>query len=93
MNYAHFAEYVRNIEDDLVRKFGVPSLEAANIATYIEASAVSAEARQRKEDQMRLDFRTHEVSDLAKRYDVTDRTIRVWKAKLFDKPELRKVGT
>jgi hypothetical protein len=92
MNYAHFAEYVRNIEDDLV-KFGVPASEAANIATYIEAAAVSAEAKQRKEDQMRLDFRTHEVSDLAKRHNVTDRTIRTWKARLFENPALRKVGT
>lgn len=93
MNYTLFAEYVRSVEDELVKRFGVPSVEAANIATYIEASAVSAEAKQRKEDQMRLDFRHCDVADLAKRHNVTDRTIRTWKAKLFDRPELRKVGT
>jgi uncharacterized protein YjcR len=54
---------------------------------------VSAEAKQRKEDQMRLDFRNCDVADLAKRHNVSDRTIRSWKAKLFDRPELRQVGT
>lgn len=93
MNYALFAEYLRGVEDDMTRRFGVPSDEAASIAKYMEVSAISAEARQRKEDQMRLDFRTHEVADLAKRHNVTDRTIRTWRARLFENPALRKIGT
>lgn len=59
MNYTQFAEYVVQVENDLMHRFGVPATDAADIAQYMEACAVSAEAKTRADNQFEMNFRKH----------------------------------
>lgn len=59
MNYTHFCEYVQRVERELIHTFGVPSSDAADIAQYMEASAISAEAKVRSDAQFEMNFRAH----------------------------------
>lgn len=92
MNYSLFEKFVAEFERDMVERFGVPAASANSIGLYVQAAAISAEAQARKEDQMRLDFKTCDMADLARRHRVTERTLRTWKAKLFEFP-VQKIGS
>lgn len=85
MNYSLLVEFVRDIERELIDRFGVAATDAASIASYVEASAVQSEARCRKERQLLLDFKEYGSKALAKRFEVTDRTIRSWRSEILRK--------
>lgn len=85
MNYALFSEYVRDIQAELATRFGVPSKEAAAIAQYIEVAAISAEAKERKDNQLVMDFKEHGAKALAERHGVSDRTVREWRSQILRK--------
>ena len=76
MNYAEFSDYVRNIADDLVHRFGVPLSDAEDIAQYVEACAVSAEAKARVDNQFALNFRKHGPAVMVQRLGKSRQALR-----------------
>jgi hypothetical protein len=59
MNYTEFCGYVRRVERELIQTFGVPPSDAADIAQYMEAASVCAEAKVRSDVQFEMNFRKH----------------------------------
>lgn len=76
MNYALFAEYVRDIQQELTERFGVPAGEASAIAMYVEVAAVTAEAKERRDSQLMLDFKQHGPSVMAERLGLSRQATR-----------------
>jgi hypothetical protein len=66
MNYAIFGEWVRDRVEELVG-FGVPRADAEEMAHYLEASAIAAEATARSEAQFVIEFRKVGSGEMAKR--------------------------
>lgn len=75
MNYAHFAEWVRDRVEDLV-EFGVPRGEAEAMMHYVEVAAINEETKARREDQLLLDFKAIGGRALAERLGIPERTLR-----------------
>lgn len=92
MNYAIFAGWVRDRVEELV-SFGVPRADAEEIAHYVEIAAISAEAAARKDDQLLLDFKALGGPLLAKRYGVSERTIRARRATILRKKTRQRIET
>lgn len=76
MNYAQFAEYVRQVENELVERFGVPREAAKAIATRIEVDGVNAESSARKERQLILDYQERGPVELAEITGLSRETLR-----------------
>lgn len=57
MNYALFAEYVRDIEDELVQRFGCSRDGAKRIATRLELEAVNDANQERERNQLIIEYR------------------------------------
>ena len=75
MNYAHFAEYVRNIEDDLVQRFGVSRDGAKRIATRLEIDAVRDYTDSKDRNQLILEYKELGPGVLAERMKVSRDTV------------------
>jgi hypothetical protein len=76
MNYAHFAEYVRVIEDDLVEKFGVSRGAAQRIATRLEIDSIKDYNDTKDRNQLIIEYREHGAVFLAERMSVSRDTVR-----------------
>lgn len=76
MNYAHFAEYVRNIEDDLIHKFGVSREAAARIAKRLELDAIKDYTESRDRNQLIIEYKELGPALLAQRMGVCRETLR-----------------
>jgi hypothetical protein len=76
MNYAHFAEYVRNIEDDLVQKFGVSREGAKRIVTRLEIDAINDYTGTKDRNQLIIEYRELGPAVLAERMGVCRETVR-----------------
>lgn len=85
MNYVLLKEFISDIERDLVERFDVPAAEAMKIAQYVEVASVQAEAKNRRDSQLILDFNQYGSRALAERYRVSDRTIREWRSSILRK--------
>lgn len=57
MNYAHFAEYISQFEDDLVHKFGVTRKAAKRIATRAEIDAVQDYTAEKDRAQLIIEYK------------------------------------
>lgn len=57
MNYAHFAEYVRGIEDDLVQRFSVSRDGAKRIAQRLEIDALKDYTETKDRNQLIIEYR------------------------------------
>jgi hypothetical protein len=76
MNYAHFAEYVRTVEDDLVRKFGVSPDGARRIAQRLEIDAFKDYTETKDRNQLIIEYKELGPNVLAERLDVSRDTVR-----------------
>jgi hypothetical protein len=76
MNYAHFAEYVRNIEDDLVQKFGVSREGAKRIVTRLEIDSINDYTGTKDRNQLIIEYRELGPAVLAERMGVCRETVR-----------------
>lgn len=75
MNYAHFAEYVRNIEDDLVQKFGVSRDGAKRIAQRLELDAFKDYTDTKDRNQLVIEYRELGPCLLAERLGISRDTV------------------
>ena len=75
MNYAHFAEYVRGIEDDLVQRFGVSRDGAKRIATRLEIDAFNDYTSTQDRNQLVIEYRELGPCLLAERMGVSRDTV------------------
>lgn len=75
MNYAHFAEYVRNIEDDLVQKFSVSRDGAKRIAQRLELDAFKDYTDTKDRNQLVIEYRELGPCLLAERMGVSRDTV------------------
>ena len=76
MNYAHFAEYVRGVEDDLVQKFGVSREGAKRIVTRLEIDAINDYTGTKDRNQLIIEYRELGPAVLAERMGVCRETVR-----------------
>lgn len=76
MNYAHFAEYVRTVEDDLVQKFGVSREGARRIVTRLEIDAINDYTGTKDRNQLIIEYRELGPAVLAERMGVCRETVR-----------------
>ncbi len=76
MNYAHFAEYVRNIEDDLVQKFGVSRDGAKRIAQRLEIDGTKDYIESRDRNQLIIEYKELGPRVIAERMGVSLSTAR-----------------
>ena len=76
MNYAHFAEYVRGVEDDLVQKFGVSREGAERIVTRLEIDAINDYTGTKDRNQLIIEYRELGPAVLAERMGVCRETVR-----------------
>jgi hypothetical protein len=75
MNYAHFAEYVRNVEDDLVQKFGVSPSGAKRIATRLEIDAFKDYTETKDRNQLVIEYKELGPVRLAEAMNVSRDTV------------------
>jgi hypothetical protein len=89
MNYALFAQYVRDIEDDLVQRFGCSREGASRIATRLELDAVNDSNGQREKNQLILEYREYGPVRLA---EITGKS-REWLRKKYNEAIANKSPT
>lgn len=82
MSYAQVGEEVRSFVERMV-ELGVPRELVVKQMRPVEISAVQAIADSQK-DQLLLDL-AYKTVDLAKRFDVDERTIRNWRQSAIDR--------
>ena len=75
MNYAHFAEYIRSIECDLVQRFGLVPEVAARIVTRLELDATQAYLDAKDRNQLVIEYRELGPCLLAERMGVSRDTV------------------
>ena len=76
MNYAQFAVYVQEIEDELTRKFGVDRESAKRIATRLELDSINAYNESKGQNQLILDYELFGPVRLAEITGVSRETLR-----------------
>jgi hypothetical protein len=76
MNYAHFAEYVRGIEDDLVQKFGVSRAGAKRIAQRLEIDGFKDYTDTKDRNQLIIEYKELGPRVIAERLGVSPNTAR-----------------
>lgn len=95
MNYVRLQATISRLQDDL-HGFGVPVKDAEQIARYVEASAISAEASYRKDNQFLIDLDRAGTRAMAERLGISERSIQRRKQKLnrkkYDKAVRPNVG-
>lgn len=74
MNYARYAEWVRERVEDLVG-FGVPREDAEAIMHYVEIGGISAESAARSDQQFLIEFREVGSEVMAERRGVSKQAI------------------
>jgi len=76
MNYAHFAEYVRGVEDDLVQKFGVSRAGAKRIAQRLEIDGFKDYTDTKDRNQLIIEYKELGPRVIAERLGVSPNTAR-----------------
>lgn len=76
MNYSHFSEYMSEIEDVLVTRFGVPRESAKRSITRLEVESVNAETEVRKLQQLVLDYKERGPVELSRITGLSRETLR-----------------
>ena len=76
MNYAHFAEYVRKIEDDLIHRFGVSPESALRIVTRLELDSIKDYTETKDRNQLIIEYKELGPKVIAERMGVSPNTAR-----------------
>jgi hypothetical protein len=76
MNYTLFAEYIKDVERELMTRFGVPAHAAADIAQYAELTGIAEEAKAKNESQYEMNYRKYGSVAMAERYEITPQAAR-----------------
>ncbi|HZF98268.1 MAG TPA: hypothetical protein VEY92_08510 [Pseudoxanthomonas sp.] len=84
MNYALFADWVRERVEDLV-EMGVPRAAAEQTMRYLEVSAINAETEARRDDQFLFQFANAGSEALAERLSITPHAVRARRRTILKK--------
>jgi hypothetical protein len=85
MNYAQFAEYIKDVQRDLVERFGIPEHAANDIAQYAEVTGIAEEAKAKHDAQYELNYRQYGSQAMADRHRITQQAARKRFRKVINK--------